>query len=98
MAIRDVRDVPGYNAWLKGLKLTAQTVFQVIRGAQVVATFDVPGFVPSALESNTVGLPFDFRTDAAGVGVVLPMDITPSPEATKQPLGFFQVSSIWKTN
>jgi hypothetical protein len=98
MAIRDLRDVPGYNAWLKGLKLTAQTVFQVIRGAQVVATFDVPGFVPSALESNTVGLPFDFRTDAAGVGVVLPMDITPSPEATKQPLGFFQVSSIWKTN
>jgi hypothetical protein len=93
-----LRDGPGYEAWLKGLKLTAQTVFQVIRGAQVVATFDVPGFVPSALESNTMGLPFDFRTDAAGVGVVLPMDITPSPEATKQPLGFFQVSSIWKTN
>jgi hypothetical protein len=45
-----------------------------------------------------MGLPFDLRTDAAGVGVVLPMDITPSPEATKQPLGFFQVSSIWKTN
>ena len=98
MAIRDLRDVPGYNAWLKGLKLTAQTVFQVIRGAQVVATFDVPGSIPSALESNTVGLPFDFRTDAAGVGVVLPMDITPAPEATKQPLGFFQVTSIWKTN
>ena len=73
-------------------------MFQVIRGAQVVATFDVPGSIPSALESNTVGLPFDFRTDAAGVGVVLPMDITPAPEATKQPLGFFQVTSIWKTN
>jgi len=93
-----LRDAPGYEAWLKGLKLTPQTVFQVIRGARVATSFDVPGFLPASLETNTTGPPFDFRTDAAGVGVVLPLDITPSPDATKQPLGFFQATSLWKAN
>jgi len=60
MAIRDVRDVPRVTTLAERPQLTPQTVFQVIRGASLSRPSTCQAFGPSALESNTVGLPLDF--------------------------------------
>jgi hypothetical protein len=77
-------NVEEYKAWLGTLKLGPETVFDVIRRGEVVARFHVAGFLPRDFN-------YDFRAGAAGVSIVLPLDVTPSVGPTKQPLGFYLV-------
>jgi hypothetical protein len=77
-------NVEEYKAWLGGLKLGPETVFDVIRRGEVAARFPVAGFLPRDFN-------YDFRAGSAGVSIVLPLDVTPSVGPTKQPPGFYLV-------
>jgi|GEM_PF-1556005 len=90
------RNIEEYKAWLNGLKIGPETVFEVVRHGQIAASAKVPGYVPDA--ASCIPWPIDFHVGTDGACVVLFLDPTPSVELKKkQRPGFYQATFPWKT-
>jgi hypothetical protein len=85
------RNIDEYKAWLNGIKLGPETVFEIVSHGAVATRAQVLGYVPDDVDGSHLVMPLSFRAGPAGVGVVLPLDTTPSPGPTKQPVGFYHV-------
>jgi hypothetical protein len=91
------RKIDEYKAWLNGLKLGPETVFEVVRRGQLAASSEAAGYLPDAIDGSFLTWPLAFHAGDRGACVVLPLDPTPSVELEKQRPGFFWGTFPWKT-